>query len=78
MFLSVSPARLPSKSLSKIGTSEGFGEIILCPKLFANTYPSPVEPVVGYDLPPVAITTISHSNFPFDVLTTNFFSFLTP
>ena len=68
-FLSDKPASLPSYFLSKIGTRDGFGGIMLCPKLLQKAYPSPVEPVDLYEVPPVAMTKASHVIWP--LLVTN-------
>ena len=40
------------------GTKDGLGGIIVCPNVRAKVSPSPVEPVRGYDLPPVAMITL--------------------
>ena len=60
MFLSDKPIiSLTNFSSVKTGISDALGSIIVCPACFANLYPSPVEPVLGYDLPPVHIITLS-------------------
>ena len=46
-------------SFNLIADNPGTSSHIVCPNSFANLYPSPVEPVVGYDNPPVAITKLS-------------------
>ena len=37
-----------------MGTREGQSSVTVCPALFAISYPSPTDPVEGYDRPPVA------------------------
>ena len=60
-----------------IGHRALFVSMMLCPNDLANLYPSPVEPVEEYDLPPVAITSLSASYFLLSVKTINLsFSFL--
>ena len=57
-FRRLSPIRsFTHDSSVTIGTKEGRMSVILCPTSAASIYPSPVEPVAGYDLPPVAMTT---------------------
>ena len=39
------------------GTSVGYRSVIVWPAVFAQAYPSPVDPVWGTDFPPTAMTT---------------------
>ena len=57
-------------------TSAGSGLIILCPKFLANSYPSPVDPVLGYASEPVDIIIFFVLYRPLDVFIMNIlFSF---
>src|SRR5699024_9271373 len=48
------------------GTSVGYSSVIVCPHSFAQIYPSPVDPVLGTDLPPEAkITLFASISSPF-------------
>ena len=44
-----------------MGTSDGRISVILWPTPSAKRYPSPVDPVNGYDAPPVAMMTASQA-----------------
>ena len=69
-FFNDSPAReFMFLSLAINGAKAGFGLIILCPSDLANLYPLPVDPVCGYDLPPVAIISFL-AKIVFDLLIT--------
>ena len=57
-----------SSSLSS-GTSDGWHGTMLCPSSCAILYPDPVEPVSGYDRPPVHMMAARHSIMPDSVLT---------
>ena len=48
--------------LDVIGTSVGNRSVTVCPSVFANLWPSPVEPVCGTLLPPVVIMTLRALN----------------
>ena len=49
-----------SESGETRGTMDGLGDTMVCPKSAARLYPSPVDPVRGYETPPVASTTALH------------------
>ena len=53
----MTPASLVTQeSLMRIGTRETEGSVTVWPALVSQGKASPVEPVSGWDLPPVAIT----------------------
>ena len=53
-FFSESPIMGDVSSRQTMGTREGQSSVTVCPALFAISYPSPTDPVEGYDRPPVA------------------------
>ena len=54
-FFNETPERaLTQGSLTVMGTRAAVGGEMVCPSLVSQANPSPVEPVSGWDLPPVA------------------------
>ena len=76
------PLKLLQKALSFPsafnGASAPLTGITECPRLSANLYESPVEPVLGKEDPPQDKITLSNDNVPFDVSTSKQEVFLMP